>query len=211
MKILDKTEASRLWEILREKDMFTAEHCLRVQKSVSLFANSLGWSEKETELLKIGALLHDLGKLQVPDNIFDKIRKGEKLNDDEKKIVKTHTGHTDMIKDYENVPQIIINILKYHHERFNGSGYPEGLTGAEIPQEVQILSIADYYDGIISQRLHKVPETMKPLNKLDGIRILIDETNSRFAPDIVEKFIKYVILNNESEIYVQNIKEEITV
>lgn len=211
MKILDKAEASRLWEILREKDMFTAEHCRRVQEMVSLFARSLGWNEEDIKWLKIGALLHDMGKVDVPDNIFDKIRKGESLTAEEKKIIKEHAGHTGSIEEYSDVSPIVENILKYHHERYNGSGYPNGLAGEEIPMEVRILSIADYYDSIISQRSHKIPETMKPLNKLDGIKILIDEASLRFAPDIVEKFIKYVILNNESDINIQNAKEEISV
>ena len=211
MKVLDKAEASRLWEILREKDMFTAEHCRRVQEFASQFAHSLGWNNEDIEDLKIGALLHDLGKIEVPDYIFDKIRKGESLTADEKKIIREHAGHTRNLEEYTDVSPVIENILKYHHERHNGSGYPNGLAGEEIPMEVRILSISDYYDSIISQRSHKIPETMPPLNKLDGIKILIDEASLRFAPDIVEKFIKYVILPNESENNIKNTKEEISV
>lgn len=211
MKILDEAEASRLWENLRDKDNFTAEHCRRVQEIASMFAHSLGWSEEDIKWLKVGALLHDIGKMEVPDYIFEKIRKGESLTSDEKKKIREHAGHTRNIEEYSNVSPIVRNILKYHHERYNGSGYPDGLAGEEIPMEVRILSISDYYDSIITQRSHRIPDTMKPLNKLDGIKILIDEASLRFAPDIVEKFIKNVILGNESEINIQNTKKEISV
>ena len=209
--MLDEGEALRLWEILWKKDVFTAEHCRRVQGIVSLFARCLGWKEEDIRQLKTGALLHDLGKTEIPDELFKKIKKGEKLSEDEKQLIKEHTENVQLIEEYHEVSPIVVNIIRFHHERYNGTGYPKGLKGEEIPSEVRILSIADYYDTIISQRSHKIPKTMKPLNKLDCIRILIDESNMIFAPDIVEKFIKYVILHNESDINFQKTKEEISV
>ena len=197
MKKLDEMEASKLWEILKEKDEFTAQHCKRVQGLASQFASSIGWNADDIRWLKIGALLHDLGKLDVPDEIYDKIRKGNSLSQEERELVKQHTGHSRHLDEYENIPNIIDNILKYHHERYNGTGYPFGLAGEDIPVEVQILTIADYYDTIINQRSYKVPETMKPLNHHDSIKILIDESVTRFSPRLVEKFIRNVILAND--------------
>jgi HD-GYP domain-containing protein (c-di-GMP phosphodiesterase class II) len=204
MKTLDYNEAENLWLKLKEKDPFTAEHTRRVSKMAEKFARELSWKEKDVDELKLAALIHDLGKIEISDDTYDKIRSGEKLTPDELKSVKDHAGHTRQIDHYEHIPSMVIEILNYHHERFDGSGYPYGIKGDNIPECVRILSIADYYDTVMVQRPWKIPEKQKPLNQNDVIKILIDETLRRFDPELVPKFINFVVAEskelNEREI-----------
>lgn len=193
MKIFNEKTVKIFLNKLGEKDKFTMEHSLRVSKLAEDFARYMGWKAKDIAELKIAAMLHDLGKLDIPDVIFDKIRNGTTLTDEDKKAIRQHTGHTGILEGYENIPKLVKDTLKYHHERYDGTGYHKGLRGDEIPEAVRIIAIADYYDTVIVQRPNKVPVGMVPLNKDEAIRIMIENTASRFDPKLMTKFLQFIL------------------
>ncbi|MFP4499236.1 MAG: HAD-IA family hydrolase [Vulcanimicrobiota bacterium] len=193
---LDRVEINKLEDRLKKKDKFTWEHCRRVSRLIERFAENLDFNENEIRELKIAGLLHDLGKLDVPEEIYEKIATGEALTPKERKRVRKHAGHTKYLDKYKNLSRNIGDVLKYHHERYDGTGYPHGLIGDEIPRGVRMLSIADYYDTIINPRPWQVPEKQKPLNREDAIKILIEKSHTRFDPELVVKFIDLVLKNN---------------
>lgn len=193
MKELDQKEIDKLWQMLVEKDRFTAEHTRRVSRLVGEFARKIGWEPEKIEQLQLAGLLHDLGKVDLPDDVFEKIRTGKSLTAEDRQKVRQHTGHVGILKSYQNLPPTVENVLKYHHEKYDGSGYPFKLKGEEIPVEVRMLTIADYYDTIVVQRPHKTPDLQEPLGKEEAIKILIDQTHTRLDPDLTAKFIKLVV------------------
>jgi HD-GYP domain-containing protein (c-di-GMP phosphodiesterase class II) len=196
MSSLTLKEAKNLLKKLEEKDSFTAEHTRRVADMAEKFAVGMGWKKSDVRALKIAGLLHDMGKLDLPDTIFEKIRKGEKLTREETAEIRTHAGRTDILDKYEKVPQLVRDVLLYHHERFDGRGYPYKLKGEDIPEGVRMLTIADFFDTVVVQRPWKTPELQKPLGKHEGIRTLIDESFARFDPNMVKEFIKIVLEEN---------------
>lgn len=199
--IFSEETAGQLWQALLEKDRFTGEHSTRVSELAAEFALSLGWDEEETRWLKAAALLHDIGKLDIPDEVFKKIRTGITLSEEDREVIRSHTGHTDRLEGYENIPAVVQDTLKYHHERFDGTGYPHGLAGDEIPTGVKIIALADYYDSALITREHKTPVGMKPMEQEDILRILVENAANRFDPELLAKFIHH-LLHNESKIAV---------
>ena len=139
-------------EAVDAKDRYTGEHSKMVSKYSMLLAEKLGLTEIEKSKLRIGALLHDCGKIGVPDNI---INKSGKLTEAEFTIIKGHTllGYNiikHMTKDEE-----IINCVRSHHERCDGKGYPDGLSGNSINLFARIVCIADVYHAMTSDRSYR--------------------------------------------------------
>jgi putative two-component system response regulator len=186
-------EAEKLLKKLEKKDSFTAEHARRVADMVEKFAKGLEWKLSDVRAIKMAGLLHDMGKLDLPDEIFDKIRQGEKLTKEDTARIRSHAGKTDVVENYEKVPQLVKDALMYHHEYYDGNGYPHKIKGTDIPEGVRMLTIADYYDTVVVQRPWKTPELQKPMGKHEGIKILIDESFKRFDPELVTGFIKIVL------------------
>nr|MBP3598377.1 diguanylate cyclase [Eubacterium sp.] len=135
-----------------EKDKYTSGHSSRVAKCSVALAKRLGWSEEECQNLHYVALLHDIGKIGVPDNILNK---PSRLTDSEFAIIKKHPvmGNA-ILKDIKTIAHVNEGAL-YHHERYDGSGYPCGLKGEEIPITARIVGIADAYDAMTSSRIYR--------------------------------------------------------
>ena len=164
------------------KDPYTHGHSDRVADYSEKIAQKLGMSDKECENIYWIAKLHDIGKCYVPDNILNK---PSKLTDEEFKQIKEHTiKGSEMVKDFSSIPGITEGAL-YHHERYDGKGYPIGKKGEEIPYIARIICVADSYDAMNSDRVYR-----KKLSK-DKI---IDELNkgkgSQFDPNIVDAFVE---------------------
>lgn len=131
------------------KDKFTKGHSDRVAKYSMMIAKELGYDEDQLRRLKYAALLHDIGKIGVPDEI---INKPDRLNDAEYAIVKSHTTiGANILSSITTIEDIAV-AAKYHHERYDGKGYPEGLSGLHIPEFARIISVADAYDAMTSRR-----------------------------------------------------------
>lgn len=197
----DEQSAALLWEKLKEKDEFTAKHSKRVSKIVKEFAEYLGLDANTVRDLKQAALLHDVGKLEISEDTFRKVKTGKNLSEEDLKIFRTHIRQSHLINDFENVPQIVSDTLMYHHEKYDGSGYPHKLSGESIPFGVRLISIADYYDSILITRHYKTPIGMKPINKDDAIRLMIENAAVRFDPKILAKFISFIVSCNQDQFY----------
>src|ERR671920_2158755 len=125
---------------INAKDQVTHEHVLRVQIYAAGVARLLGCTEAEVEALKAGALLHDIGKIAVPDYILNK---PGKLTPDEFEKMKVHTLVGAQILGRVEFPYPVVPVVRSHHERWDGRGYPDGLKGEEIPLTARILSVVD--------------------------------------------------------------------
>ena len=172
------------------KEGLTSEHMDNVGKYAFLIAKKLGIPEKECKELCYAAKIHDLGKMHVPELILNK---AGKLTDDEFRIIKSHTWMgLDIIEKvkYNAVIKKAEDVILYHHENYNGKGYPEGLTGERIPLSARIVRIADTFDALISKRVYK---ESWPFD--NALKYLEKQRGKLFDPDITDVFLEIVTGN----------------
>ncbi|QJQ94279.1 MULTISPECIES: HD-GYP domain-containing protein [Halomonadaceae] len=170
---------------VKERDAYTAEHCLRVSVFAISFAHFLGMSEEEQELIGLCGLLHDIGKIRTPDEVLNK---PGRLTPEEFAIMKEHPveGYR-MLCEREDSHPVVKDVTLYHHERLDGTGYPEGLTAERISRHTRLISIIDVYDAITSSRVYKEG---KPANF--ATNILYEGRGTQFDAEMVEAFIRMV-------------------
>lgn len=171
-----------LSETLELKDEYTRGHSFRVAEYSVMIARRLGMDEEELAKLHYAVSLHDIGKIGVPDTILNK---PSKLSNDEYEIIKKHaTIGADILKNVELIAYTE-TVARYHHERYDGRGYPEGLYGEQIPLEARIVAVADTYDAMNSRRIYRdrLPkeEIRKEINRNKGIQ---------FDPKIADIFLE---------------------
>lgn len=151
-KKLSEQSLLAITRAVEAKDLYTKGHSERVAKYSEMIARKMGYSDDDAKTLYIMALMHDVGKIGIPDAI---INKPGALTNEEFKIIKSHPViGADILKEvdaFEKISEIALN----HHERVDGKGYPNGLTGNEISDEVAIVSVADAYDAMTSQRSYR--------------------------------------------------------
>lgn len=157
-----------LGQVLEYRDLETKGHTERVVELALRLGRAVGFPDLEG--LRLGAYFHDLGKLALPDEI---LRKPTVLHPDEWRVVKTHPQvGLEILKNLPFLPQTALNVVLYHHERWDGSGYPRGLKREEIPLEARIFAVADVYDALLSPRPYKrawmVEEAKKELGAQAG-------------------------------------------
>ncbi len=142
------------------KDEYTNGHSIRVGYYSKLIAENLGLKPDEVDNIYYIALLHDIGKIAIPDNILNK---PGKLTDDEFKAMKSHTTRgAKILNGISTIPQIIEG-ARSHHERYDGTGYPEGLKGENIPLVARIICCADCFDAMASKRVYKEPYSIEKI------------------------------------------------
>lgn len=191
----DKLEKAYLEtvEILRltveAKDSYTRGHSDRVSEYSELIGKKLGLSETDLKTLKLGGLFHDIGKIGIPDAI---LLKTSKLSDDEYSEIKNHPAIGAHILSNATTFQDIIPIVKHHHERFDGRGYPGKLQGSEIPYLARIAAVADSFDAMNSRRSYRDSLPLETIREE-----IINNSGTQFDPDIAKVFIE--ILDNEPE------------
>lgn len=169
-----------LIKALEAKDKYTAGHSKSVEKITRLLCKELGVNEYFTERVQIAALLHDIGKIGIPENILNK---PGKLTPDEYDVIKYHPVYGyEILKDVAGLKDIC-TWIRYHHERFDGKGYPDGKKGYEIPLESQILSLADVFDALVSDRPYR-----KAFTQDEAYTIIIESNEKQFSPDIIKAF-----------------------
>ena len=160
------------------KDEYTNGHSIRVGAYSKVIAENLNMSQDEVDNIYYIALLHDIGKIAIPDSILNK---PGKLTDQEFNIMKSHTSRgADILKGISTIPQIIEG-AKYHHEKYDGTGYPAGLSGEDIPYVARIICCADCFDAMASKRVYKDPY---PLDKI--IQEFERCAGSQFDPNIAK-------------------------
>ncbi len=166
------------------KDVYTGKHSELVTRYSFLLAEKLQLSVQDKYVLKIGALLHDCGKIGIPDDI---IHKPTRLTDEEFNIIKNHTILGNNIAKHIAKNPVIIACVRNHHERWDGKGYPDGLSGKSIPVHARIVCVADSYHAMISDRPYR-----KSLSQDEAFKELRENKGTQFDPDLVEIFIETV-------------------
>jgi putative nucleotidyltransferase with HDIG domain len=180
-------EARKLTSILVDaatpKDGYTAEHAVEVARLSRLVGVDLGLSEEELEWLVHGALLHDLGKLGVPDAILEK---PGTLTEEEWKVIKRHPEvGAQMIEPLEILSRAA-PVIRYHHERPDGTGYPDGLEGEEIPLAARIVAAADAYDVMLRGRPYRPEPYGAKSSPAEALKELRREAGGQFDVRVVE-------------------------
>lgn len=194
-------------QLIESRDGSTGEHVKNTKKYVLMIANHLYENhlypelinERFIEMIGNAAILHDVGKIHIEDRI---LRKQGKLSDEEYEIMKTHSIKGGDIIDKifgssndEYLVRITHEIVKHHHERWDGTGYPSKLSGTDIPLSSRIMAIADVYDALISERAYK---EAYPKDKV--IRIMNEGKGTQFDPHLLEIFLDIIMENTETNI-----------
>ncbi|HDS08636.1 MAG TPA: HD domain-containing protein, partial [Firmicutes bacterium] len=168
--------------IIEAKEPETSGHCYRVSRISQLIAKEMNFSEKEIEELIIASYLHDIGKLGIPEFI---LHKKSQLSEGEVRVMRTHTELGASFLEPFNIPDSIKETVLYHHERFDGKGYPECLKGEEIPLMSRILTIADAFDAMVISRSYSSAKSIKL-----AIEELKSNSGKQFDPQLVNLFLK---------------------
>ncbi|GEM_PF-726397 len=174
--------AETLMTFLADKDPYTADHCRRVSRLAEMIGEEMRLPLSQRENLRYAGLLHDFGKLLMPVDILTSTAR---LTDAQYLIVKRHSIEgEDIIKKYSYFKDVLPGI-RNHHEHLNGTGYPDGLTGENIPLMARIVSVADAYDAITSDRPYHISDSVN-----FAIREIQSDAGSQFDPVVVEAFVK---------------------
>lgn len=179
-----KQSISTFINFIEAKDPNTKGHSQRVAKYSILLARELGYSEQECNRISYIALMHDCGKISIPVTI---LQKPDRLTDEEYEEIKKHTIYGDkMLRDFNSIEGINLGAL-YHHERYDGKGYPKGLSGEDIPKIARIICVADSLDAMNSNRVYR-----SKLTKEIIMKELIDNKGKQFDPDVIDCLIKLI-------------------
>lgn len=166
------------------KDQYTHQHILRVQRYAVATAKQLGLSGSDLEGLRTGALLHDVGKLGVPEYV---LLKPGKLTEEEFAKIKKHPEIGAAILDPVQFPWPVLPVVKYHHEKWDGTGYPEGLKGEQIPYAARILAVADVYDALTSTRSYRDAWSHER-----AIKTIQEGRGTHFDPAVADAFLEVI-------------------
>lgn len=178
------------------KDVYTRGHSERVAEFSVLIGKKMGLSEGDLKTLRIGGLFHDIGKIGIPDSI---LLKESKLTDDEYSEIKNHPAIGKHILSNATLFQDIIPIVYHHHEKYNGTGYPERLLGESIPLFARIAAVADTFDAMTSKRSYRnaIP--------IDIVKEeIVKCSGSQFDPEVANVFLDILNNNYDEILEIQN-------
>lgn len=187
--LLAPTQAPRAGELERiaravdARDGYTARHSRRVCALASDLGRQLRLGDEELSLLSAAALFHDVGKLRIPDEIL--LKRGS-LTDAEWSVMRDHSEYGAVMVEQLGLDTRSVEAVRYHHERFDGSGYPSGLAGQEIPLAARIIHVADAFDSMTSDRVYRSARPM-----LDAIKELRIGSGEQFCPRCVRALEKH--------------------
>jgi len=182
LKNIDESTFLSLAQTIELKDPYTRGHCERVAHYALIIADKLGLPPETKDKIKFGSWLHDCGKIGVPEKILNK--EGS-LTETEFDVIKKHPSWGADVAKQANLPKMIHNIILYHHERHDGTGYPTGIRGKEIPLEARIVAVADVYDALTSARSYRGQYSTDK-----AIKIMIAMRENVFDPEIIDIFIE---------------------
>ena len=175
---------SAITDALDEKDEYTCGRSKRVCYYAIAIAKEMNLPDIELSKIEVASLLHDIGMIGVPEHILNK---SEKLTDEEYKVIQKHVEYGLNILGSIKQLNTVVNIIKYHHERYDGSGYPNGIKGEEIPIGARIIGLADTFDALISNRVYR---NSLPLEK--AISIIEEQAGKQLDYNVVQAFLKVV-------------------
>ncbi len=167
---------------LEVRDLYTRKHSTRVAKYAHMIAEEMGCTEEELDVINFAGSLHDIGKIGIRDDI---LLKPGKLTDEEYEKIKEHPVIGADIISKLGLWDREMEIIRHHHERYDGKGYPDGLKGKAVPKLARILSVADCYDAMASDRSYR-----KKMEKEIVLDILKENSGTQFDPEAVEAFLR---------------------
>ena len=164
------------------RDGETGEHIKRMGLYSVVMARALGWDEESIDFIKVGAPMHDVGKIGIPDGV---LRKPCRLSSEEFSVIREHPKIGATILGGSDIPllQMAVDIALCHHERWDGTGYPCGLSGEEIPEAARLVAIVDVYDALCHDRVYR-----KSYNEADAIAIMDEKRGTHFDPEMYDCF-----------------------
>ncbi|WP_291636545.1 HD domain-containing phosphohydrolase [Clostridium sp.] len=180
----------RITEVVENRSNSTGSHSRRVSEITRILAEKLGYNDEQVETISMASVMHDIGKIAIDDSI---LLKPGKLSMDEFNSMKKHTttGYN-ILKDSKfPLLKIAADIAHYHHERYDGNGYPDGKKGGEIPKECEIVAVADVFEALVSKRCYKEPWSREKV-----IQYFKESRGTQFSPDVVE-----ALLCKEEEVF----------
>ena len=192
VKALSVEVMEALAHTIDAKDEYTRGHSVRVAKYSKMIAEKMGLTDKQCEDIYYMGLLHDIGKIGVPNEI---INKPSRLTDEEYDVIKTHplTGF-EILSEIKSRPDLATG-ARWHHERYDGTGYPDHKSGEDIPLEARIIAVADSYDAMTSNRSYRnyLPQdkVRKEIEKNAGTQF--DEVSAKYMLAIIDEDTDYVL------------------
>jgi response regulator RpfG family c-di-GMP phosphodiesterase len=184
IKSADEAKLLSLAQTIELKDPYTKGHCERVATYALMLADGMDLSDVMKKNIKYGSWLHDCGKIGVPEIILNK---PSELDDEQFATMKKHSRWGADVAKTAQLPEPVVNIALYHHERFNGEGYPLGLKSINIPLEARVVAIADAFDAMTSDRPYR-----KKLSKEEAIAVITKSKSSSFDPALVDIFVSVI-------------------
>ena len=182
LKHADEPTLRALAETIELKDHYTRGHCDRVAAFAQIIAEGLSFSDEKQQHIKHGAWLHDCGKIGVEEAILNST---EPLEEREWDIIRAHPIWGADVVSHAELHPMVVNVVHYHHERYDGKGYPAGLKGEEIPIEARIVAVADVFDAITTDRSYR-----KKLSKEKAAHILLSQKGKQLDAKIVDLFVR---------------------
>ena len=163
-------------------DLGPCVHTWRMAAYVGAIARCAGWQAEQVEMLELAAPMHDAGKIGIPNVVLEK---PSRLDAEEWKIMKTHSilGHRILSKSDTPLFKLAADVALYHHEKWDGSGYPEGLAGSDIPQSARIVAIVDVFDALTTKRPYK-----EPWSEAAAFAEIRNSGGSHFDPELMACF-----------------------
>ena len=183
--VMRNPDAMVLLTQMKNKDNYTAEHCMNVSVLTAAFARFQGKPRREIEEAAYCALLHDIGKIRVPDAV---LHKQGRYNTEELALMRSHTEHgRDVLRASHSVIKPAIEVALAHHERIDGKGYPHALPRDIIPHTARLVAVTDAYDAITSARCYQ-----GAVSSFDALQIMYKERETHFDGPLMERFIEFM-------------------
>lgn len=175
--------ALKLISLTSYRDEETGTHVRRIGLYAATIGRALNWDESRVDDIRVAAPMHDLGKIAIPDRI---LLKAGALNDDEFAVMKTHTTVGAKMLEGSGIPvlDMAAKIARHHHERWDGTGYPDGLSGRDIPIEARVTAVVDVYDALVHKRVYK-----SAMKEDEALAIMKDMAGKHLDPEILQIFL----------------------
>ncbi len=179
-------------ELVDSRDAYTAGHSQRVHQLALAVGSELGLSGRELGTLGHAALYHDIGKAAIPDEI---LLKPARLTEDEWELMRRHSDEGARMVEEAGVPPAAVEAIRHHHEHFDGSGYPDGLAGEEIPVAARVIHVADAIDSMLTTRVYRPGRPAR-----EALREVRAETGSQFCPRCVAALVRLVAFGRLADV-----------
>jgi response regulator RpfG family c-di-GMP phosphodiesterase len=177
-RLLTPTLASALANAIEERDATMQGHCERMSELAVRIAMEYGLGEEEVEIVRLGAIVHDIGKIGIPDRVL--IKHGP-LTQDERALMETHPLIGDRLLEPLAMLSPVRDVVRHHHERWDGTGYPDGLAGDEIPLAARIVALADAVEAMSGERHYRTPRSTKQV-----VSELRQGRGTQWQPELVD-------------------------